>query len=70
MLVSFIPNNEIIHKNVVSIAEIYTKSITGFSACVLGLNFIKESFIALFIIFLSKLFFVFLVIITSNLPFI
>lgn len=41
------PNREIIHNPVVKIADIYTKSITGFCTCVFGLSLINESLIAL-----------------------
>jgi potassium-transporting ATPase potassium-binding subunit len=47
------PNREIIHNPVVKIADIYTKSITGFCTCVFGFSFINESLIALPSIFLS-----------------
>ena len=50
---SFRPNSDTIHSPLVRIAEIYTKSITGFCTCVLGFSFTNESFMALPSIFLS-----------------
>ena len=50
---SFRPNRERIHRPVVRMAEIYTRSITGFFTCILGFSFVNESFMALPTIFLS-----------------
>ena len=68
---SLIPTSETTYKIVVNIDEMYTRNITGFSIWVLGDNFIKESLMALIIIFLSAklLLFSFIFVTSFNLTF-